>query len=96
MILEIATVQVVRGQTAGFEAAFREAEKILHATPGYLGHELQHCMEDDHRYVMLIKWETREAHTVGFRQSPHYQTWSALLHHFYVPFPTVEHFVKVD
>jgi hypothetical protein len=29
---------------------------------------------------------------VGFRTSPQYQEWKALLHHFYDPFPIVEHF----
>jgi hypothetical protein len=36
-----------------------------------------------------------EDHTVGFRESPGYQEWKALLHHFYDPFPTVEHFELV-
>jgi hypothetical protein len=29
---------------------------------------------------------------VGFRSSPEYQRWRALLHRFYDPYPTVEHF----
>jgi hypothetical protein len=35
-----------------------------------------------------------EAHTVGFRQSAQYQQWRELLHHFYEPFPTVQHYGK--
>lgn len=48
------------------------------------------------KYLLLIKWETLEAHTLGFRSSPEYQEWKKLLHHFYEPFPTVEHFKKVE
>jgi heme-degrading monooxygenase HmoA len=63
--------------------------------PGYLGHELQRCMETPSRYLLLVRWETLEAHTVGFRGSPEYQRWRALLHHLYDPFPVVEHFEAV-
>jgi len=42
--------------------------------------------------VLLVQWKRLEDHTIGFRQSPEYQRWKALLHHFYDPFPTVEHY----
>ena len=44
---------------------------------------------------LLVRWDTLEAHTQGFRGSPQYQQWKALLHHFYDPFPVVEHYVPV-
>jgi len=95
MILEIATLQIRPGQTLAFEAAFAQAQRIVAGMGGYVRHELQRCVEDSHRYALLIWWETLEDHTVGFRGSPEYQEWRALLHHFYDPFPTVEHFVRV-
>ncbi len=96
MILEAAILQVRDGQTAEFEAAFRRASAIIVASPGYLGHELQRCIEVTGRYLLLVRWETLAAHTVGFRGSPAYAEWRRLLHHFYDPFPTVEHFAAVD
>ncbi len=45
--------------------------------------------------MLLVRWDSLEAHTVGFRQSPDYQQWRALLHHFYDPFPTVLHYHAV-
>ena len=95
MILEIAMLQIRPGQTATFEAAFAQAQRIVAGMGGYVRHELQRCVEDHHRYALLIWWETLEDHTVGFRGSPEYQEWRSLLHHFYDPFPTVEHFVRV-
>ena len=65
------------------------------AIPGYRGHELQRCIEHDQQYVLLVRWDSLEAHTVGFRQSPDYQQWRALLHHFYDPVPTVLHYHAV-
>ncbi|AWN23215.1 antibiotic biosynthesis monooxygenase [Deinococcus irradiatisoli] len=95
MIQELALLHIRPGQTDAFEAAFAEAQGIIGAMPGYLRHELQRCLEDDHKYALLVWWQALEDHTVGFRGSPRYQEWRALLHHFYDPFPTVEHFVKV-
>ena len=78
-----------------FEAAFSEAQAIISSMPGYLSHELQHCLEQESRYVLLVRWTHLEAHTEGFRGSPEYEQWRSLLHHFYDPFPTVEHYESV-
>lgn len=64
--------------------------------PGYVDHELQRCLETPSQFLLLVRWETLEDHTVGFRGSPDYQEWKALLHSFYEPFPIVEHYVTVD
>jgi heme-degrading monooxygenase HmoA len=92
MILEIAILNVIPDQEAAFEAAFRRGALILAAARGYISHELRRCLEHSSRYLLLVKWQTIEDHTVGFRGSPQYQEWKALLHHFYDPFPTVEHY----
>lgn len=96
MILEIAQLQVRPGQAAQFEAAFAQAKAIIASMKGYLGHDLQRCIENDHHYMLLVRWDTLEDHTVGFRQSEQYQTWRALLHHFYDPFPTVLHYTATE
>jgi heme-degrading monooxygenase HmoA len=96
MILEIAQLQIKPGQTAAFEAAFAQAQAIIASMPGYLGHELQHCIEHDHQYMLLVRWNTLEDHTLGFRQSAQYQQWRTLLHHFYDPFPTVLHYSTAE
>lgn len=92
MILEVATLQVKPGQEKDFEAAFGRAQAIISSMPGYLSHQLQVCIEDSGRYLLLVDWETLEDHTVGFRQSAQYQKWRQLLHHFYDPFPEVLHY----
>ncbi len=95
MILEIAMLDVIPGQEAAFEDAFRKAQAIIAGMDGYISHELQRCLENSSRFLLLVKWETLEDHTVGFRGSPQYAEWKSLLHHFYDPFPTVEHFQQV-
>ena len=92
MILEVAVLNVRPGMEADFEAAFRQAATIISSTPGYLSHQVRRCIETHNRYILLVNWESIEAHTIGFRGSPEYQDWKRLLHHFYDPFPTVEHY----
>jgi heme-degrading monooxygenase HmoA len=96
MILESAVLDVKSGEEEQFEAAFREARRIISASPGYLSHELQRCVEKPNRYLLLVRWRRLEDHTVGFRKSEPYQRWKALLHHFYDPFPAVEHYVAIS
>lgn len=95
MILEIAQLQVRPGQGDQFESAFRSAQTIIASMPGYLGHELQKCIEKSGHYMLLVRWESVEHHELGFRQSAGYQEWRKLLHHFYDPFPTVLHYATV-
>jgi heme-degrading monooxygenase HmoA len=92
VILEVAVLDVKPGMTAQFEVAFYTASKIIAGRPGYISHELQRCIENANRYILLVRWQTLEDHTIGFRQSAEYQEWRSLLHHFYDPFPTVEHY----
>ncbi len=95
MILEVAPLQVIPGQAAAFELAFSQAQRIISTMPGYGGHQLLRSLTDPHRYLLLVNWQRLEDHTQGFRGSPQYQQWKALLHHFYDPFPTVEHYRQV-
>jgi heme-degrading monooxygenase HmoA len=96
MILEVAQLQIKPGQTAAFEAAFAQAQRIIASMGGYISHQLQRCIENDHQYLLQVQWAALEDHTVGFRQSPQYQEWRTLLHHFYDPFPTVLHYAATD
>lgn len=93
--LEVALLDVRPGESAAFEQAFAEAQSILSGSPGYQRHELRRCAERENRYLLLVWWDSIESHTEGFRGSQDYQRWKALLHHFYDPFPTVEHYAIV-
>jgi heme-degrading monooxygenase HmoA len=96
MIIEAVMLPVKPGLESDFENSFKKASKIISSMDGYLSHELHRCIEDQSKYLLLVRWETLESHTVGFRSSAKYQEWKKLLHHFYEPFPTVEHFEEVE
>jgi heme-degrading monooxygenase HmoA len=92
VIVEHALLDVKPGQGAAFEVALSQALPLIAATPGFLGLEVRPCLERQDRYLLLVRWESLAAHTIGFRGSPRYAEWRARLHHFYEPFPTVEHY----
>lgn len=95
MVLEVATLDVIPGREQEFEAAFGEAQSIIAAMPGFVSLQLQRCVERRSRYILLVQWQSLADHTEGFRGSAQYQRWRELLHHFYDPFPTVEHYESV-
>ncbi len=92
MILEVAILNVRAGEEKAFEAAFDKAQEIISIMDGYVSHQLQNCIEKPNRYILFVNWQTLEDHTIGFRTSKEYQEWKTLLHHFYEPFPEVEHY----
>ena len=95
MVLELAILNVAKDQTDEFEKAFAEARSIISSMPGFVSLELGRDLKQSNRYVLLVRWQSLEDHTIGFRQSPEYESWKSLLHDFYEPFPSVEHFEPI-
>jgi len=95
MILEVAILDVIPGREDEFIKAFARAQEIISKMAGYVSHQLKRCIENTSRFILLVEWEKLTDHTEGFRKSDEYQEWKKLLHHFYDPFPTVEHYENV-
>jgi heme-degrading monooxygenase HmoA len=96
MTLEVAVLFIKPGLEKQFEADFKTAGQYISSINGYIRHTLQKCVEQDHKYLLLVEWQTIEDHTMGFRQSDVYLKWKDLLHHYYEPFPVVEHYQLVN
>jgi heme-degrading monooxygenase HmoA len=92
MIIESAILSVKTGQGPAFEAALRDARPLIEATPGFLGIEIWPGTENPDQYLLLVRWETLEDHTIGFRKSDRFQKWREALHHFYDPMPVILHY----
>ena len=95
MVLEHALLSVRAGEEESFEAAFARARSIIAGMAGFGRLTLSRCLERPSTYLLLVEWDSLEDHTVGFRGSAQYEQWRALLHAFYDPFPTVEHYEQV-
>jgi heme-degrading monooxygenase HmoA len=95
MILEVAVLKVIPGLEDEFLNAFSKAKEIISKMDGYISHQLKRCIENISQFILLVEWEKLTDHTEGFRRSKEYQEWKSLLHHFYEPFPTVEHYEAI-
>jgi heme-degrading monooxygenase HmoA len=95
MIPEFALLDVLAGRTGEFETAFARAPEILPSVPGYVLRAASGARKTPQRYVLLVRWETLEDHTVGFRGSDEYREWKRLRNHSYEPSPTVQYFSPV-
>lgn len=96
MILEVAILNIIPGKENAFLTAFSVAQKMISGMTGYISHQLKRCTEDRSRFILLVEWEKLTDHTEGFRRSEEYQEWKKMLHHFYNPFPVVEHYEAVE
>ncbi|MCC6448619.1 MAG: antibiotic biosynthesis monooxygenase [Chitinophagaceae bacterium] len=95
MIFEAAILYVKKGEEANFEIDFLNAGKYISSIKGYIKHSLRKCLEQQNKYMLLVEWENLEDHTIGFRQSTQYLEWKNMLHHYYEPFPIVEHYMTI-
>jgi heme-degrading monooxygenase HmoA len=95
VITEHALLDVVAGRQDEFLAALGRAKSIIAASPGFVSLRVERCLERPNRFLLLVQWERLEDHTECFRGSPAYERWREALHHFYDPFPVVEHYETI-
>lgn len=95
MITEHALLPVKPGLGPQFEEAFASARPLIASMPGFRGLTLSRGIESPNSYLLLVTWDSVEAHEIGFRGSAEYKEWKRMLHHFYDPFPVVEHYQPV-
>ena len=93
MVLELADIRIHPGKQAEFDAAIRLGlETVISKARGFKGFKVNKGIESPERYLLMIFWETLEDHTEGFRASPAYAEWRAIVGGFFAGAPTVEHF----
>jgi len=95
VITEHALLEVVSGREDEFVEAMERAKRLIVSSPGFVSLRVERGVERPGCFLLLVEWETLEDHTQGFRGSAAYEQWRAALHHFYDPFPVVEHFEPV-
>lgn len=94
-MLEQAQIVVEEARAAEFEQAYAEAVQVLAGQAGFRRVALCRGIENPGSYLLLVEWDTLEAHTQGFRQSPDFQRWRALVGPFFAGTPVVGHFTPV-
>lgn len=95
MVLEVALINVLPGSEDDFVAAYGKARETLTTTPGCRGVRMTRGIESPSRFVLLVEWDSVEAHEVNFRATERFTTWRGLIGPFFAQPPLVEHFVDI-
>ena len=95
MILEVALIDVLADAEDRFAAAYRIARPILAGTPGCRSVRMTRGVESPSRFVLLVEWDSVEAHEKNFRGTERFTQWRALIGEYFAKPPVVEHFEEV-
>lgn len=93
MILELADIRIRAGQQAAFDEAIeRGVRSVISKAKGFQSFSIHRGTESPERYLLQIVWDRLEDHTEGFRESPAFAEWRAIVSPFFASPPAVEHF----
>ena len=96
MFLEFADIRIHAGQQAAFDEAIqRGIATVISKAKGFEGFSVHKGVETPERYILQIRWTTIEDHNVGFRESPAFAAWRAIVGPFFAGPPNVEHYTLV-
>jgi heme-degrading monooxygenase HmoA len=95
MVMEVAIFNILPGQESAFAEAYGKAREQLVTTPGCLSARMTHGIESPSRFVLMVEWESVDAHIENFRASERFTTWRSLIGPYFDGAPTVEHFADI-
>lgn len=95
MVIEVADIQVTPGSEDAFTDAFRGVRDVLDSTPGCRSVRMTRGVESPSRFVLLVEWDSVEAHEQNFRASDQFGTWRAAIGPFFAGPPHVEHVAEI-
>ncbi|MFC4336957.1 antibiotic biosynthesis monooxygenase family protein [Salininema proteolyticum] len=96
MVTEMAEIHVSPGQEESFIKAYREARELVAVSPGLRGMRMTQSVESPTRFMLVIEWDSVEAHEKGFRDTDRFPKWREALGPFFSRPPNVEHFDSVE
>ncbi len=95
MVLEVALIDVRPGAEDDFATAYLQARGLVGETPGFRSIRMTRGIETPTRFVLLVEWDSVDAHDV-FRASDRFGQWRALIGPHFAGPPVVEHFTDVE
>ena len=95
MVLEVALIDVIPGQEDAFAAAYRLGHPTLAGTPGCRSVRMTRGVESPSRFVLLVEWDSVEAHERGFRATERFTRWRAEIGPYFASPPQVEHYADL-
>jgi heme-degrading monooxygenase HmoA len=94
VVIERAELPITLGREREFEEVFARARRHLEEAPGCRQVSLARGVETPSKYLLLIRWETLEAHR-AFTSTPSFESFKALAAPFFAGRPNTEHFLPL-
>jgi heme-degrading monooxygenase HmoA len=94
MVLEVALFDVLPGAEAAFGESFHLGRPHLAGSAGCRSVRMTAGIETPTRFVMLVEWDSVEAHD-AFRASPAFTAWRGHVGPHFAHPPLVEHFTDL-
>jgi heme-degrading monooxygenase HmoA len=95
MVLEVAQFDIQEGREDEFASAYAEAHPVLATTPGCRSVRMTRGIETPRRFVLLVEWDSVDAHLDNFRATERFTRWRTLIGPYFDGTPWVEHFTDV-
>ena len=96
VVLEVAIIEVTPGQEDEFVSAYHRVRSEVSGAPGCRSIRMTRGVESPSRFVLLVEWESVEAHEQGFRATERFARWRAAIGPHFAGPPNVEHYTDVD
>jgi heme-degrading monooxygenase HmoA len=96
MVLEVATIEVKPGDEDAFAAAYRQARAEVTGAAGCRSVRMTRGVESPSRFVLLVEWDSVEAHEANFRATERFTRWRAAIGPYFAGPPRVEHYTDID
>lgn len=91
-VIEVVVLALRNTGSEEFAGVMSGAIAHLCRAPGYLAHSFGPCAEEAGMFLLLVWWQSIEAHVVDFRQSADHVLWRSLLQSHLQSEPWVRHF----
>lgn len=95
MVVEVADIAVRPGTEDEFLAAYLGIRDVLSTTPGCRSVRMTRSIESPARFVLLVEWDSVEAHEQNFRGSDRFGAWRGAIGPYFAAPPNVEHVTDV-
>ena len=96
MVTEIAVLEITPGSEEAFADAYRKVRHEVAETEGCRSVRLTRGVESPSRFVLLVEWDSVEAHEGNFRAGDRFVRWRAAIGPHFAGPPQVEHYVDID
>ncbi|MDE1896404.1 MAG: antibiotic biosynthesis monooxygenase [Rhodospirillales bacterium] len=91
MVTEFALIEVKPGMEKAFIEGAAKSRPAFLVAEGCFGMGVQRSIEEPTKFLLIVQWESVEAHMVTFRQSPAFAEWRGNVSHCFAVPPVVWH-----